>query len=317
MPILYEISASKKDGHPFVMITGYEGKITDLIVPDTIEKLPVEAIGNHAFSGREDLVSVILPESVKTIYGFAFHNCRNLRKITLFDSIDDYYDGVCRQCDSLEEVEITVNNSWYEVIRNFLADSDKTLRFLIHFPENSDASENLTGKDKKMTSCLTFPEYVYDFNENTMARTIQFSIAGSGYAFRECVDRRRIDYRQYDSLFAKAVIDGGEIAENIAICRILYPVELEERYRLSYENYLRDNGDRVLDRLVKKASKEGNDDAVVEILKKLISYEKLFSGEMISKAISLAVSTGNTVLTATMMAESGPGNEQNDLDFVL
>lgn len=319
MPIKYEFAESKKDGHSFVMITGFEGKISNLVVPDIIEETPVEAIGNHAFSGREDLVTVTLPESVKTIYGFAFHNCRNLKKITLFDSIDDYYDGVCRQCDSLEEVEITVNNSWYEVIRNFLADNDKTLRFLIQFREagidSSAGNENATAQGK--TSCLTFPEYVYDFNENTMARTIQFTIAGSGYAFRECVDRRRIDYRQYDSLFTKAVIDGGEIAEDIAIGRLLYPVELEDRYRLGYEKYLSDNGDKVLERLVKKAAKSGAEEDVIDVLKRLIGYEKLFPEETINRAIALSASIGNAVVTAILMAESGPGNDQNDLEFIL
>ena len=51
MPIKYEFTKSKKDGHSFVMITGFEGKVSNLVVPDIIEETPVEAIGNHAFSG--------------------------------------------------------------------------------------------------------------------------------------------------------------------------------------------------------------------------------------------------------------------------
>ena len=74
MPLLYEINEHKKDGHKFARITGFEGRIADLKVPETIEGYPVEAIGNHAFSGRDDLVTVTLPETVKTLYGFSFHN---------------------------------------------------------------------------------------------------------------------------------------------------------------------------------------------------------------------------------------------------
>ena len=106
---LFEKKTDRKDGHEFAEITGYDGKISDLVILTEIEGLKVEAIGNHAFSGKQDLKSVTLPETVKTLYGFAFHDCRNLKKISLYDSLDDYYDGVCRQCDNLEEVEITVN----------------------------------------------------------------------------------------------------------------------------------------------------------------------------------------------------------------
>ncbi|MCR5556290.1 MAG: leucine-rich repeat domain-containing protein [Butyrivibrio sp.] len=308
MSINYEFAEANKDGHKYVMITGYEGKVTDLMVPDVIEGVAVEVIGNHAFSGRQDLISVTIPESVRTIYGFAFHNCRNLRKITLFDSIDDYYDGVCRQCDNLEEVEITVNNSWYEVIRNFLADNDKTLRFLIHSKKSDD---------EYSTSCLVFPEYVYDFNENTMARTIQFSIAGSGYAFRECVDRRKIDYRQYDSLFAKAIIDGGEIAEDIAIYRTLYPMELEERFGTVYEKYIRDNAGRILERLVKKCSQSMNSTDSVSLLKTLIQRKGLFNADVMDKAVELSVNMQNTVVTALLMAENGSKRKDTVSEFVF
>ena len=317
MPIKYEFAEAKKDGHKYVMITGFEGKVADLVVPDIIDGIAVEAIGNHAFSGREDLISVTIPESVRTIFGFAFHNCRNLRKIALFDSIDDYYDGVCRQCDNLEEVEITVNNSWYEVIRNFLADNDKTLRFLIHAKDGGAAGDHNDGDFGAgySTSCLTFPEYVYDFNENTMARTIQFTIAGSGYAFRECVDRRKIDYRQYDSLFEKAIIDGGEIAQDIAIYRVLYPIELEKRYLHNYENYIRNSDNEILERIVRKCHDSRNSADGVTLLKKLLGLEGLFGEKAVGNALQLAVKLDDTAVTAVLMAESRPQGETSPMKF--
>lgn len=295
MPLLYEINEHKKDGHKFAQITGFEGRIADLKVPEIIEGYPVEAIGNHAFSGRDDLVTVTLPETVKTLYGFSFHNCKNLRKISLFDSLDDYYDGVCRQCDNLEEVDITIEKNWYEVIRNFLADNDKTLRFVIH-AENG-------------TSCLTFPEYVYDFNENTMARTIQFSIAGSGYAFRECVDRRKIDYRQYDGLFEKAIVDGSEIAGDIAIGRLLYPVDLSGEHCHIYERYVRNNSRNILEGLIREYHEQNENQEILDNLKKLLEYRcdigklkmRLFTQEDIDAGIKLASELKLNFLIPVMM----------------
>ena len=42
-------------------ITGYEGKLPDLKIPEEMEGLPVRSIAAHAFSGRSDIRSVVLP----------------------------------------------------------------------------------------------------------------------------------------------------------------------------------------------------------------------------------------------------------------
>ena len=324
MPFLYEKKEHKKDAHEYIEITGYDGAVADLVVPSEVDGLLVEAIGNHAFSGRQDLKSVALPETIRTLYGFAFHNCRNLKKISLFDSIDDYYDGVCRQCDSLSEIDITINRNWFEVIRNFLADNDRTLHFTVRVrQENKCSQENECSQDNQgiqkkqgaqsascaesknyVISSLTFPEYVYDFNENTMARTIQFSIAGSGMFYRECVDRRFINYREYDKLFEKAKIDGGTISEDIAIGRLCFPVELDERYRQMYEEYASGCGFSILKRYIESAKE--NPEAI-NTIKELLKYSRekdLFSNDTIDKAISYSVELELTQVTAVLM-ESG------------
>ncbi len=304
----YEIKSDKKDEHKYIEITGYEGSVAHLNVPKEIDGISVEAIGNHSFSGRSDLVSVSLPESIRTLYGFAFHNCRNLKKISLYDSIDDYYDGVCRQCDSLKDIEIVLNRGWFEVVRNFLADYDGNLRFMLTLSDGEKA-------------LLTFPGYVYDFNENTMARTIQFSIAGSGMFYRECVDRRSMDYRGYDRLFEKALIDGNAVSEDIAIGRVLYPVELADGFRDMYESYIGKNSESILLRLVENFETEPD---ILEQLKALLTYKKkspegemLLSDDGIDKAIRMAADKKLTVLSALLMefGKSGPGSGPEVFEF--
>lgn len=314
MPFLYSIEEHKKDKHKYAMITGFDEKASDLVVPAEIDGYTVEAIGNHAFSGRQDLISVSLPGTVKTLYGFAFHNCRKLKKIALFDSIDDYYDGVCRQCDSLKEVEITMIRGWYEVVRNFLADNDRTLRFILNLQTDPG-----TEAEPPVRSVLTFPEYVYDFNENTMARTIQFSIAGSGMFYRECVDRRSIDYRQYDKLFEKAVIDGGEISENIAVDRLLYPIELADNYRKMYEDFVRSSADSILSRLVAASEEEPLN---LDTVKALLTYnqscagEKLLPSSSIDAAIKLSAQKKLLKMSAILMdGTSDSGSDMVSFEF--
>ena len=309
---LYEKINDKKDNHEYIEITGYEGTVTNLVIPETIDGIRVESIGSHAFSAREDIVSVEIPQTVRILRSYVFHNSRNLKKISIYDSLDDYYDGVVRQCDNLEEVEITITRSWFEVIRNFLADSDKAIRFVIH-----DKVGN--GSD----AVLSFPGYVYDFNENTMARTIQFSIAGAGYAYRECVDRRKIDYRQYDSLFAKAMIDGGSICQDIAIGRLLYPLELEDRFKAGYEQFVRDNGRDILLRYIDLAKRDGG---AIEVMGKLLDYasetqaeagssQGVFTDSDIEKAVEYAASLDIPAITSLLMEKSRKATQANTFTF--
>lgn len=294
---LYEKKNNKKDGHEYIAITGYEGTVRKLAVPAEIDGIAVEEIGNHSFSGRDDIESVQLPESIKTVYGFAFHNCKSLKEISVYDGIIDYYDGVLRQCDSLRNIDVTINNGRYEIIRNFLADVDGTLNFRIKIlKENGSIEEAL----------LTFPEYLYDFNENTMARTIQFSIGGSGYAYRECVDRTFINFREYDKLFEKAKIDGKEIAEDIALGRLLYPYELAEGYREKYEDYVSANFGSIFGRMIEGASETEEE---LEYVGKLLDYrtsdeKALFLDEHIEEGIKRATDAGKTLLCAVIIERS-------------
>ncbi|MBO4458473.1 MAG: leucine-rich repeat protein [Butyrivibrio sp.] len=295
---LYEKKKHKKDEHEYIEITGFEGKTEKLVIPEKIDGIPVEAVGNHSFSSRNDITHVSIPESVKILYGFAFHNCKNLKRISLYDSLTDYYDGVCRQCDNLTAIDVTVNNSWYEVVRNFLADSDRTLEFRLNIKTD-------LGYDEAR---LTFPEFVYDFNENTMARTIQFSIAGSGYAYRECVDRRSINYREYDRLFDKAEIDAGPLPQNISVGRILFPKELAAGYRTAYETYITEHGESILKRLID----DNDEEESLKILKALLKYKTndgaaVLKDRDVDEAIAYAVGKEKTLFSATLM-DGGAGS---------
>ena len=314
---LYEIVNDKKDNHEYIEVTGYEGSVPNLVIPDEIEGIRVESIGSHAFSARDDIVSVQIPETVRILRSYVFHNSRNLRKISIHDSIDDYYDGVVRQCDSLEEVDITIDRSWFEVMRNFLADSDRAIRFVIH--DKSVTASDLDRENagtKGIDAMLSFPGYVYDFNENTMARTIQFSIAGAGYAYRECVDRRKIDFRQYDSLFAKAMIDGGSICQDIAIGRLLYPLELDERFERAYAEYVRDNGADILKRFIDLAVKDTEQMAFLgKLLEKEDKTYDLFSDKDIEKAVEYASTKDSPAVTSLFMEKTRSVSSSNEFSF--
>lgn len=58
-----------------VTVTGYTGSEVVVVIPDTLDGLPVTAIGEGAFAGMDNLRAVSLPDSVQTVGFGAFAGC--------------------------------------------------------------------------------------------------------------------------------------------------------------------------------------------------------------------------------------------------
>ena len=77
-------------------VTGYVGNGGDVIIPSTLGGYPVTAIGEWAINCCHDLTSVIIPDSVTSIYFSAFSNCTSLNSIDVSPNNSKYcsLDGV-------------------------------------------------------------------------------------------------------------------------------------------------------------------------------------------------------------------------------
>lgn len=241
MAFVYEeVSCGRGTGEQekALRITGYEGNVRDLVIPGRIHGLPVREIGSFAFSSRKDIVRAVLPQELCTLRSFAFSNCANLRTLTLYNTAEDYYDGVIRSCPSLEEISIRmIDPCSFNVMREMLRDVDVTLHFHLYPPENMPEIR------------LTFPEYVNEALEDTMARAIHFSIEGAGMAYRECVSRRSIDFAGYDRLLPRLTEYDFPAAADICLDRLMFPVSLNPQAIHQYEQYLQAHDAQVLEKL--------------------------------------------------------------------
>ena len=234
----------KENRHgPYMEITGYEGWVTFLKIPSEIQGLPVRSIGRHAFDGRKDLKEIHLPDSVRSLGSFCFYNTRTLEYLSLSDSEADYYDGAIRQCTGLREIRIRFREKDnFAILKSMLGDNEKMLRFLLALPDG----------DLR----LTFPPYFDSYKEDTMARAIHHSLNGAGFSYRECVMRRSIDFRTYDRCFSRVIYDNYEAAIDIALDRLMYPVQLPDQAALVYERYLTQTADQVLPFLLERKDSE-------------------------------------------------------------
>ena len=79
----------------------------ELVIPATIEGLPVTSILGWAFNACTSLTSITIPDSIVTYIGsWAFRGCTSLTSFTIPDSVTSILGGAFRNCTSLTSITI-------------------------------------------------------------------------------------------------------------------------------------------------------------------------------------------------------------------
>ncbi len=101
-----------------VIITGYKGKRTEVIVPEKIGSLIVREIGDQAFSTekprlrteqiglRQNITKITLPETVEAIGNRAFSGCTHLKDINIPEGVRKIGDYAFYSCQNLERIKL-------------------------------------------------------------------------------------------------------------------------------------------------------------------------------------------------------------------
>ena len=104
--VLDDLTWEENDVGTGVIITGYNGEDTSIVIPDQINDLPVTAIGSQAFVRKNTLVNVKLPDTITEIASMAFAQCENLKTINMPESLKTIGGTAFGSCSSLEAIEI-------------------------------------------------------------------------------------------------------------------------------------------------------------------------------------------------------------------
>ena len=90
-------------------IIGYTGTNTSVIIPGTINGLPVASIGNNAFHSSASPTNIIIPISVTNIGSGAFSSCSSLTSVTLGTNVVSIGDGAFSYCYRVTGITIPEN----------------------------------------------------------------------------------------------------------------------------------------------------------------------------------------------------------------
>ena len=91
----YESDFSK---HPeYIIITGYTGTLTELVIPDQIDGLPVVEISASAFKNAPNLKKITLPKKLVSCKK-AFADCNNLSCVVVMNPSLDLSKSMIEYC---------------------------------------------------------------------------------------------------------------------------------------------------------------------------------------------------------------------------
>lgn len=267
-----------------ITITKYTGTSMIVKVPECIDEMKVNRIGDYAFSECRNVREVILPKSVTSIGSHAFYNCRKLETLTASDHIHTMEDGALKNCEVLSNITLFMIEGKTTCMKDILAETNREMLFTLFYGNDKDSSS---------FAKLIFPSYLHDYVENTEARIINQVTYGAGIHYRECMNEKDVDYKRYDDLFCYVMAnDTKETACYIALNRLSFPLKLMKDAEERYHHYLQEELIFIVTKLLKE-----NDITNIEQLSKL----DLFTESNIEDMIELAHSMNHIEATSFFM----------------
>jgi hypothetical protein len=108
-PYAVEAQFAYTTNNATITIVGYTGVAGEVVIPSTLDGLPVTDIGDSAFLLREDVTSVTISDGVTAIADWAFARCYGLTRVTLPGSLVSMGEGAFYLCAALTNITIPNN----------------------------------------------------------------------------------------------------------------------------------------------------------------------------------------------------------------
>lgn len=165
-----------------------------VIVPSTINGLPVTKIGERAFENCMGVTSIMLPASVETLDWLAFFGCRSLTTFSISSGVKSIGGNVFAGCSELASINVSSGNPAYSSLDGILYDEWRTT--VIDIPEGKSGAVVLPNTVRsvsaancgKITSIhipASVTSIISTFHGCRMLASITVDPANSNYSSRD------------------------------------------------------------------------------------------------------------------------------------
>lgn len=279
-----------------------------VILPETINNLPVIALGDYLCAEREpdlskyevfevrlttsDRISytpshnaraierVVIPPTVHTIGSYAFYNCYNLHALTVHAGVQSVGHGALMNCTAFHTIDLYAEEGEKTCLSDLLGQTSGEITVNLH--------------QKYAEARLIFPPFNEELEDLGPAHIFQRRIEGAGYAYRQCIQHGVLSFLQYDSAFERlARIQDYDTACRVSLLRLRWPVGLSAQARETYLICLREHPTDAVRTLL--------NDRDVPGLSALLSFGVLERSGL-SAACDLARQMGQTEALALLLA---------------
>lgn len=188
-----------------------EGETNSVAIPETLNGIPVTAIGDNAFCGCYYLIDVTIPDGINSIGDFAFAECTNLKSIIIPDSV------VSIGCNPFLrmgiEIQLSGDQKVFELVDGSLYDRQDKRLIYSFVTESNNANYYIPE------GTLEIGDYAF-YGSDLFWATLPRSICKIGnYAFNECRKLIMLETQE-------GITDIGDFA--FCSCESLYRIHIPD-----------------------------------------------------------------------------------------
>ena len=142
----------------------------EVIIPETINDLPVTSINANAFDGASFITKVVLPQTITTIGAYAFRNCSSLESINIPTNASTVGKDILKGDVKLRKLETNGSIKLYTLINQT---EIKNLEIIINNDVDSLIDDFIDGNIVFEIKKLTFGQSLQTLGEQNYLRKIK------------------------------------------------------------------------------------------------------------------------------------------------